>query len=162
MASFSELLVYTASSVQLDFVAQVYVAILSYSFWFCMVFFLQLLVLYGFLHTAGFCITDLFGYFHTAPGFVWLLPWFCMVSRDRILNSVISCISSRISKQVQTEDQSQLMAFHTLQQSIQRLISQSQFDLLPWQCHTLGLHGFYLMSIRGKTVYKEFSATQET
>jgi len=70
MASFSQLLVYTASSVQLDFVAQIYVAIyfhtapgfvwlFPYNSWFYMATFIQLLVLFGF--------------FPMSSGFVWFL-----------------------------------------------------------------------------------------
>jgi len=49
--AFSKHLVYTASSVQLDFVAQIYVAIRSYS--------------------SRFYLAS----FPTIPGFVWLLPY---------------------------------------------------------------------------------------
>jgi len=65
-----------ASSVQLDSVAQIYVAVLSYSSWFCVASFLQLLVLYGFLHTAGFCNANLFGYFLVLFGFFPMAPGF--------------------------------------------------------------------------------------
>jgi len=71
-----------ASSVQQDFITQIYVAILSYSSWFYVASYIQL--------------DSVIGYFHTALGFFPMAPGSC----DRILNSVISYISSRISMQV--------------------------------------------------------------
>jgi len=92
---------YMASSVQLDFVADLAMRLYFHTAPVLCGFF-PTIGLYGFSHTAGFCNADLIGYFYAAPGFGWLLShgsWFCMASRNRILYSVISPISSRISKQ---------------------------------------------------------------
>jgi len=79
---------YMASrSVQLDFLAQIYVAtyILSYSSWFCVASFLQLLVLYGFVsHSSWFYMAsrsvqkDFVAQIYVASYILSYNSWFCV------------------------------------------------------------------------------------